>query len=73
MLIIKEENIMQVAEEQEFIEELPEIDKLKRIAEVASQLKDTYRDVHASYGEKEYALEKLEQSLEEYESYLEGY
>ena len=64
---------MQVAEEQEFSEELPEIDKLKRIAEVANQLKETYRDVHASYGEKEYALEKLEQSLEEYESYLEGY
>ena len=64
---------MQVAEEQESNEDLPEIDKLKRIAEVANQLKETYRDVHASYGEKEYALEKLEQSLEEYESYLEGY
>jgi hypothetical protein len=64
---------MQVAEEQEFNEDLPEIDKLKRIAEIANQLKETYRDVHASYGEKEYALEKLEQSLEEYELFLEGY
>ena len=64
---------MQAVEEQEFSEELPEIDKLKRIAEVANQLKETYRDVHASYGEKEYALEKLEQSLEEYELFLEGY
>jgi hypothetical protein len=64
---------MQVAEKQEFIEELPEIEKLKRIAEIAIQLKDTYRDVHASYGEKEYVLEKLEESLEEYELFLEGY
>jgi hypothetical protein len=64
---------MQVAEKQEFDEELPEIEKLKRIAEIAIQLKDTYRDVHASYGEKEYALEKLEESLEEYELFLEGY
>ena len=73
MLIIKEENIMQAVEEQKFSKELPEIDKLKRIAEVANQLKETYRDVHASYGEKEYVLEKLEQSLEEYELFLEGY
>ena len=73
MLIIKEENIMQAVEEQKFSEELPEIDKLKRIAEVANQLKETYRDVHASYWEKEYVLEKLEQSLEEYELFLEGY
>jgi hypothetical protein len=64
---------MQVAEKQEFDEELPEIEKLKRIAEIAIQLKDTYRDVHASYGEKEYVLEKLEESLEEYELFLEGY
>lgn len=64
---------MQIAEKQEFIEEPPEIEKLKRIAEIAIQLKDTYRDVHASYGEKEYVLEKLEESLEEYELFLEGY
>lgn len=64
---------MQVAEKQEFDEELPEIEKLKRIAEIAIQLKDTYRDVHASYGEKEYVLEKLEESLEEYELFLDGY
>lgn len=64
---------MQTAKEQSFVEDPPEIEKLKRIAEVASQLKDTYRDVHASYGEKEYVLEKLEESLEEYELFLEGY
>lgn len=64
---------MQTAKEQSFVEDLPEIEKLKRIAEVASQLKDTYRDVHASYGEKEYVLEKLEETLEEYELFLEGY
>jgi hypothetical protein len=65
---------MQSAEKQEFVENnISEIEKLKRVAEIAIQLKDTYRDVHASYGEKEYVLEKLEESLEEYESFLDGY
>ena len=65
---------MQAVEEQSFVKEnLSEIEKLKRIAEVAIQLKETYRDIHSSYGEKEYVLEKLEESLEEYELFLEGY
>jgi len=68
---------MQVADKRVFTGEMDEmllkLRKLRRVAEVAVQLKDTYRDVHASYGEKEYALEKLEESLEEYELFLEGY
>ena len=64
---------MQVAEKHNFVDEPPEVGKLKRIAEIAIELKDVYRDVHASYGEKEYVLEKLEESLEEYELFLEGY
>jgi len=47
--------------------------KLERIAEVAAQVRDTYKDVYASYNEKEYVLEKLGESLEEYELFLEGY
>jgi|TARA_Y100000310_G_C20453950_1_gene702121 hypothetical protein len=47
--------------------------KLERIAEVAAQVRDTYKDAFASYNEKEYVLEKLGESLEEYELFLEGY
>ena len=68
---------MQTAEKRAFTGEMDEmllkLRKLKRITEIAAQLKDTYRDVHASYNEKEYALEKLEESLQEYELFLEGY
>ena len=44
--------------------------KLERIAELASQLIETYGDVLASYNEKEYVLEKLGESLQEYELFL---
>ena len=47
--------------------------KLERIAEVASQVRDAYKDVFASYNEKQYVLDKLEESLQEYELFLEGY
>ena len=52
---------------------LLEIIKLKRIAETATQFKETYTDKFASFNEKEYAFEKLGESLEEYELFLEGY
>ena len=52
---------------------LQKVSKLERVAELASQVRDTYKDVFASYNEKEYVLEKLEESLEEYKMFLEGY
>ena len=52
---------------------LQKVSKLERVAELASEVRDTYKDVFASYNEKEYVLEKLEESLEEYKMFLEGY
>jgi cytochrome c peroxidase len=49
---------------------LRKVSKLERIAELASQYKEVYADKFASYNEKEYALEKLGESLEEYELFL---
>ena len=64
---------MQTAEEfiNNSIEELlQKVAKLERIAEVASQYKEIHKDKFASYNEKEYVLEKLGESLEEYELFL---
>ena len=47
--------------------------KLERVAELATQLIETYEDEFASYSEKKYALDKLGESLQEYELFLEGY
>jgi hypothetical protein len=49
---------------------LKKIGKLERIAELASQYKEIHTDKFASYNEKEYVLEKLGESLEEYELFL---
>tara|TARA_R110002110_G_scaffold79776_7_gene208276 strand:+ start:3010 stop:3210 length:201 start_codon:yes stop_codon:yes gene_type:complete len=49
---------------------LQKINKLERIAELASQYKEVHTDKFASYNEKEYILEKLGESLEEYELFL---
>ena len=64
---------MQTAEE--FVnngvnELLQKVSKLERIAELASQYKEIHSDKFASYNEKEYVLEKLGESLEEYELFL---
>jgi hypothetical protein len=54
------------------IEELlQKVAKLERVAELASQYKEIHIDKFASYNEKEYVLEKLGESLEEYEMFLE--
>ena len=45
-------------------------EKLKRIAELASQLLDTFGDEFASYNEKQYILEKLGEVILEYELFL---
>jgi hypothetical protein len=45
--------------------------KLERVAELASQLIETYGDEFASYNEKQYVLEKLGESIQEYELFLE--
>ena len=45
--------------------------KLERIAEVASQLLEAYGDEFASYNEKQYVLEKLGETIQEYELFLE--
>ena len=47
--------------------------KLERVAELAAQLIETYGDEFASYNEKKYVLDKLGESLQEYELFLEGY
>ena len=53
------------------LEELVEKNtKLERVAELASQLIETYGDVFASYNEKQYVLEKLGEGLQEYELFL---
>ena len=49
---------------------LQKINKLERIAELASQYKEVHTDKFDSYNEKEYILEKLGESLEEYELFL---
>ena len=64
---------MQTAEEfvNNGIEELiKKNDKLQRIAEVATQVIDTYKDEFASYNEKQYVLEKLGETIQEYELFL---
>ena len=45
--------------------------KLERIAEVAVQLLEAYGDEFASYNEKQYVLEKLGETIQEYELFLE--
>ena len=56
------------------LEELVEKNtKLERIAELATQLLDTYGDEFASYNEKQYVLEKLGEGVQEYELFLEDY
>jgi len=47
--------------------------KLQRIAELASQLIETHKDEFASYNEIEYAFDKLSETIEEYELFLERY
>jgi len=68
---------MQVAKKRVFTGEVDEmllkLRKLQRVAEMASQFKETYTDKLASYNEKEYAFDKLDESLQEYEMFLEGY
>tara|TARA_Y100000310_G_C19974353_1_gene486908 strand:- start:261 stop:461 length:201 start_codon:yes stop_codon:yes gene_type:complete len=49
---------------------LKKVAKLERIAEVAYQYKEIHNDKFASYNEKEYVLEKLGESIEEYELFL---
>ena len=44
--------------------------KLERIAEVATQVIDTYKDEFASYNEKQYVLDKLGETIQEYELFL---
>ena len=79
MLIIKEETYtMQTAEKlitgELSLEELIKKNaKLERVAELAAQLIETYGAEFASYNEKQYALDKLGESLQEYELFLEGY
>ena len=69
MLIIKEETYtMQTAEKlttsELSLEDLIKKNaKLERIAELASQLLDTYKDEFASYNEKQYVLEKKNNML----------
>ena len=46
--------------------------KLERIAELAAQLLETYKDEFASYNEKEYVLEKLGEGVQEYELFLDN-
>ena len=45
-------------------------EKLQRIAELASQLIETYGDELASYNEKQYVLDKLGETIQEYELFL---
>ena len=44
--------------------------KLERIAEVAAQVLEAYNDKFASYNEKQYVLEKLSETIQEYELFL---
>ena len=45
-------------------------EKLQRIAELASQLLETYKDEFASYNEKQYVIDKLGEGVLEYEMFL---
>jgi len=49
---------------------LRKVAKLERVAELAVQLRETYGDKLSSYNEKQYVLEKLDESLQEYELFL---
>ena len=49
---------------------LKKVAKLERIAEVAVQYKEIHNDKFASYNEKEYVLEKLGETIQEYELFL---
>jgi len=49
---------------------LRKVAKLERVAELAAQLRETYGDKFSSYNEKQYVLEKLDESLQEYELFL---
>ena len=79
MLTIKEETYtMQTAEKLVTsglsLEEILEKNaKLERIAELASQLIETHKDVFASYNEKQYVIDKLDETILEYELFLERY
>jgi hypothetical protein len=44
--------------------------KLERVVEVAAQLLEVYGDEFASYNEKQYALDKLGETIQEYELFL---
>jgi len=76
MLIIKEGTYkMQTAEKlvtsELSLEEILEKNaKLERIAEEAARVLEAYKDAFASYNEKQYALDKLDESLLEYELFL---
>ena len=76
MLIIKEETYkMQTAEkfttnELSLEELLEKNNKLERIAELAAQLLETYKDEFASYNEKQYVVDKLSEGVLEYEMFL---
>ena len=78
MLTIKEETYtMQIAKKlatnELSLEELWNRNtKLERIAELAAQLLETYKDEFASYNEKEYALDKLGEGVQEYELFLDN-
>ena len=45
--------------------------KLERIAEIAAQVVEAYKDEFASYNEVEYVVEKLGETIQEYELFLE--
>ena len=44
--------------------------KLERIAEIAAQVVEAYKDQFASYNEVEYVVEKLGETIQEYELFL---
>jgi predicted HTH domain antitoxin len=44
--------------------------KLERIAELAAQVVEAYKDEFASHNEVEYVVEKLGETIEEYELFL---
>jgi len=46
------------------------IGKLERLAEVTAKYRETVEDDYSTYGEQEFALEKLEEAFEEYQMFL---
>jgi hypothetical protein len=46
-------------------------EKLQRIAEVAAQVLEAHGDELASHNEIQYVLDKLDESIQEYELFLE--